>query len=185
MNLIGRFHRILNYYKIDMFASTASNPNLKSFAEMEEVLEEIKMLRKEVEDLRGELQQLKSGGSSESNQPISYKTISLPVASDFAKKFHQWTIKIAKKPSSALARPVTAIKGGKAYFNGGITKSGGSGRLMVHCYSLEKDSWTKLSRDSPQYYASMAIVNGMVTLIGGKLNKGDSITSDIVSFQVC
>ncbi len=150
---------------------------------MEVVLEEVKILRKEVEELRSELQQLKCGESTSLPESVSYKSISLPVSSDFAKRFHQWTMKIAKKSPFALARPTTALKEKKAYFNGGITTSGGSGRLTVYCYDLESDGWTQLS-SSPQYYSSMAIVNGMVTLIGGKLNKGDSVTSDIISFQV-
>ena len=66
---------------------------------------------------------------------------------------------------------------GKVYVTGIATEEAGSRQVQV--YSLEEGKWSTLP-EAPNYNAPVAIINGYVTLIGGRLTKDDTIT-DILS----
>ena len=67
----------------------------------------------------------------------------------------------------------------KVYVTGIATEEVGSHQVQV--YSLGEGKWSTLP-EAPNYNAPVAIVNGYVTLIGGRLTKDDTITNILSSW---
>ena len=71
-----------------------------------------------------------------------------------------------------MERGATAVDGNTVYVNPGYTH-------RVWAYDLKEDRWTGLS-DCPQRHAGFAIVNGLLTAVGGSTNDGH-LTNTLVS----
>lgn len=153
-------------------------------SELTELRTEMRELRTEFRELSGEVEKLKACGSvdgaSSTSKPLHIK---VAAPSNFGAKFHQWNSKAVTKAPATLPRPYGALKDGKVYFNAGLTTRGGQYQSFMHCFDMEGEKWTTLPK-STQYYSSVAIIQDMVTLIGGKLEGSGRVTGNLVSFQV-
>jgi len=148
-------------------------------SELAELRSEFKQLREELASLKVGNVAANDGAASEQSKPFSIKAVA---PGNFA-KFHQWSSKTVDKAPAKIPRPYGAAKDGKVYFNAGCTTRGGQFQSYVHCFDTETEKWTTLPK-STQYYSSVAVIQDMVTLIGGKTEGNGRITGNLVSFQV-
>lgn len=155
-------------------------------AVVEVLRNELAELRSEVCELRSDVDKIKKCCSTDDSSSPQSKPLKIRVAApgNFGAKFHQWNIKNVAKAPATLPRPYGAVKDGKVYLNSGLTTRGGRFQSFVHCFDLEGEKWTTLPK-STQFYSSIAIIQDMVTLIGGKKESNECVTGDLTSFQVC
>ncbi len=149
-------------------------------SEMAELRAEFRQLRKELETLKGGNVVANDGAASAQAKPLSIKFVA---PGNFGSKFHQWNSKTVDKVPAKIPRPYGAAKGSKVYFNAGSTTRGGQYQSFVHCFDTETEKWTTLPK-STQFYSSVAVIQDMVTLIGGKIEGNGRVTGNLVSFQV-
>jgi len=154
-------------------------------SELSELRTDVQKLRDEFRDLNEEVDKLKSssgdgGAASTPSKPLGIKVVA---PSNFGAKFHQWNIKSVEKVPAKIPRPYGALKDGKVYFNAGLTTRGGQYQSFVHCFDVGTEKWKTLPKNT-QYYGSVAIIQDMLTIIGGKMERGERVTGNLVSFQV-
>lgn len=147
-------------------------------------------MRQELKALRAEVDQLKSKQQAEipgeeSTKPTATKKqpTQVPVGpKNFGSKFHQWISKdCAKIPDKdGIPYPPAVFKDGKVYVGGGDRYSGPE-CFLVHEYDLESDSWVDLPQATQNRF-SMAVINDMVTLVGGKEKNGGP-TGSLLCYQ--
>ena len=100
------------------------------------------------------------------------QTVKLHVRGQSARKgplsLH-WS-KCGRAPSK-MSKPSVAVDGNKAYFNP-------CGHNNVYSYDSEKKTWSSLPQ-CPHQLSSLAVVNGLITAIGGTL--GGDVTNQLLS----
>jgi len=69
-------------------------------------------------------------------------------------------------------RGATAVNGNTVYITPGYSHH-------MWAYDLKEDKWTRLP-DCPQHNAGLAMINGLLTAVGGRTNDGD-VTNTLVS----
>ena len=145
---------------------------------------EVAELRTEVQQLRGEVDKLKGGSSgSEATSSAQSKPSKPKPSGNFGGKFHQWNSKSLTNAPQKLPRPYFAVKDGKVYFSAGRTTDSSPAPFMVFCLDLDKDKWITLPQ-STQCYGSLAVIQDMVTYIGGREKGTNLVTGNLLSFQV-
>ena len=155
-----------------------------SDALVELLMREVSQLRKDVDQLREEVEKLKTteGAKGGSTQAIPPEAAKAAPPNNFGKKFHQWKSQPLTKTPFEFVRPYSAVKDGKVYFNAGKKSDGSPEGFMVHFLDLEKDKWVALPK-STQYFGTLAVVQDMVTYIGGKQQGSGLVTGNLLSFQ--
>ncbi len=156
-----------------------------SDALVQALITEVAQLRKEVDELREEVEKLKVGGGGATSSwgttpPVA---ASKPKISNFGKKFHQWTSQSLSNSPQKLIRPYSAIKDGKVYFTTGRASDRSAEAFLVVCLDIEKDKWITLPKGA-QYFGALAVVQDMLTYIGGKEEGTGLVTGNLMSYQV-
>ena len=154
-------------------------------SELSELRTDVQKLRDEFRDLNEEVSKLKSNCGGGEAAPTQCKPLGIKVVApgNFGAKFHQWNTKSVEKVPAKIPRPYGALKDGKAYFNAGLTTAGGQYQSLVHCFDVETEKWKTLPKNT-QYYGSVAVIQDMLTVIGGKKEGNGRVTGNLVSFQV-
>lgn len=151
------------------------------------LMSEVSQLRNEVDQLRADVDKLKNccgpssgaGGATSSVQPKPKAA----APSNFGNKFHQWSSQPLSNAPNKFIRPYSTIKDGKVYFNPGKTDDRAPEGFLVYCLDIEKDKWITLPKTT-QYFGTLAVVQDMVTYIGGKQQGTGEVTGNLLSFQV-
>ena len=102
------------------------------------------------------------------------------VASAVLDESKAYTI-LSIQPIACKLQVISCILSKNKVYVTGIATEEEVGSRQVQVYSLEEGKWSTLP-EAPNYNAPVAIINGFITLIGGRLTKDGTITSILCSW---